>query len=372
VRRLPFIRQTARRRPRATNTVEPDLERDVVVARVALECGASLQNVVQRVSVYGTPRPDGSNVALICHALTGSSRALEWWSGLAGPGKLLDTESLAIVCVNALGSCYGSTGPTSLAPDGEPYGERFPLITVTDMVRTSREALAQLGITRFAAVVGGSLGGMQAIAWALEAPAQVDRAIVIGAYDHFAAMGIALNAVAREAIRIARTPDEGIALARKIAMLTYKSEPLLAQRYARNPDRGGGDPMRVARDRFDVEGYLDHQGAIFAKRMDPQAYLTLTRAMDTFDLRERALAIAHPQFTFVGISSDWLFLAKYVRETAERFAREGADSAYFELESDHGHDAFLAEPGALQTLLAGRLRTLCAPTQPRPLTGASG
>jgi homoserine O-acetyltransferase len=234
------------------------------------------------------------------------------------------------------------------------------------MVRASREALAQLGLTRFAAVVGGSLGGMQAIAWALEAPAHVDRAIVIGAYDHFAAMGIALNAVAREAIRIARTPEEGIALARKIAMLTYKSEPLLAERYARNPDRSGGDPMRVVGDRFDVEGYLDHQGAIFAKRMEPGAYLTLTRAMDTFDLRDRKLDVSHPEFTFVGISSDWLFLAKYVRETAERFAREGADSAYFELESDHGHDAFLAEPGALEKLLAERLHTLRTEHSGRP------
>ncbi len=358
MRRPRSIRATARWWARAPNTIEPDLERDVVVERVALECGASLQNVVQRVSVYGTPRPDGSNVALICHALTGSSRALEWWGGLAGPGKLLDTDSLAIVCVNALGSCYGSTGPASLASDGEPYGDRFPLITVTDMVRTAREALATLGLTRFAAVVGGSLGGMQAIAWALEAPAHVDRAIVIGAYDHFAAMGIALNAVAREAIRIARTPEEGIALARKIAMLTYKSEPLLAERYARNPDRSGGDPMRVVGDRFDVEGYLDHQGAIFAKRMDPLAYLTLTRAMDTFDVRDRKLDVNRPQFTFVGISSDWLFLPDYVRETAERFARDGADSAYFELHSDHGHDAFLAEPGALQNLLADRLRSL--------------
>ena len=340
--------------------MDPTLERDVVVERVALECGASLENVVQRVSVYGTPRPDGSNVALVCHALTGSSRALEWWGGLAGPGKLLDTNSLAIVCVNALGSCYGSTGPASLAPDGAPYGDRFPLVTVTDMVRTSREALAQLGLTRFAAVVGGSLGGMQAIAWALEAPAQVDRAIVIGAYDHFAAMGIALNAVASEAIRIARTPEEGIALARKIAMLTYKSEPLLAERYARNVDRKGGDPMHVARDRFDVEGYLDYQGAIFAKRMDPAAYLTLTRSMDTFDLRERKLAVPHPQFSFVGISSDWLFLAKYVRETADRFAREGADSAYFELVSNHGHDAFLAEPESLHALLAERISSLYA------------
>ena len=226
------------------------------------------------------------------------------------------------------------------------------------MVRASREALATLGLTKFAAVVGGSLGGMQAIAWALEAPASVDRCIVIGAYDHFAAMGIALNAVAREAVAIARTPEEGIGLARKIAMLTYKSEALLGKRFARNFDRNGGDPTRNVRDRYDVEGYLDHQGAIFAKRMDPQAYLALTRAMDTFDVRDRKLAMTHPQFSFVGISSDWLFLAKYVEETAARFAREGADSEYFELVSDHGHDAFLAEPQSLQQLLAPRLASL--------------
>ena len=317
---------------------------------------------MQRVSVYGTPRPDGTNVALVCHALTGSSRVLDWWSGLAGPGKLLDTGALAIVGVNALGSCYGSTGPATLAPDGAPYGERFPLVGVPDMVRAEREALARLGITRFAAVVGGSLGGMRAIGWALEAPAQVDRAIVIGSYDYFAAMGIALNAVAREALRIARTPEEGIALARKIAMLTYKSEALFAERHARRFDRNGGDPTKNPSDRYDVEGYLDHQGAIFAARMEPLAYLALTRAMDLFDVRDVPLTIPHPQFTFVGISSDWLFLPQYVRAAAERFAHEGADSAYYELVSNHGHDAFLAEPDHLQSLLADRLASLTAGT----------
>lgn len=309
-------------------------------------------------SIYGSARPDRSNVVLVAHALTGTSRVLDWWGGLAGPGKLLDTRALAIVCVNALGSCYGSTGPSSLAPDGAPYGERFPLVTVADMVRAQRRALAELGYIRFAAVVGGSLGGMQALAWALEAPGDVDRAIVIGAYDHFAAMGIALNAIAREAIRIARTPAEGIALARKIAMLTYKSEALLARRFDRRPDRGGGDPTRVATDRYDVEGYLDHQGAIFAERMEPAAYLALTRAMDLFETRDRALASTHPAFTFVGISSDWLFLAGYVREAADRFARMGAISHYDELVSDHGHDAFLAEPERLEALVAPHLASL--------------
>ncbi len=291
---------------------------------------------------------------------------LEWWGGLAGPGKLLDTNALAIVGVNALGSCYGSTGPGSIAPDGAPYGARFPVVTVGDMVRAQRRALATLGHTHFAAVVGGSLGGMQTLAWALEAPQDVDRAIVIGAYDHFAAMGIALNAIAREAINIARTPAEGIALARKIAMLTYKSEALLAQRFARRFDRKGGDPTRVATERYDVEGYLDHQGAIFAARMEPAAYLTLTRAMDLFDTRARPLTNPHPAFTFVGISSDWLFLPRYVREAAERFARCAADSVYEELVSDHGHDAFLAEPERLHALVSPRLAGLYASLETPP------
>jgi homoserine O-acetyltransferase len=326
---------------------------------------------VQRVSLYGTPRADGANVVLVTHALTGSSRVLDWWGGLAGPEKMLDTNALAIVAVNALGSCYGSTGPGSPAPDGTPYGERFPVVTVRDMVRAQRRALASLGLERFCAVVGGSLGGMQALQWALDAPERIEHAIVIGAYDHFTAMGIALNAIAREAIRIARTPAEGIALARKIATLTYKSEALFAERYARNFDRSGGDPTRYATDRYDVEGYLDHQGAIFTARMEPAAYLTLTRAMDLFDVRGIALRPPLPKFTFIGISSDWLFLPQYVREAAERYAREGADSRYFELLSNHGHDAFLAEPGALKTLLAQRLdgfyaslRASCAPSVP--------
>ena len=313
----------------------------------------TLQDVVQRVTLYGEPSADNANVVLVTHALTGSSRVLDWWGGLAGPGKLIDTNALAVVCVNVLGSCYGSTGPDSLAPDGLPYGERFPVVSVGDMVRAQREALAKLGFNRFAAVIGGSLGGMQTVRWALEAPAHVDRAIVI-----------ALNAIAREAIRIARTPAEGIALSRKIAMLTYKSEALLEHRFARKNDRKGGDPAKHGGDRFDVEGYLDYQGEIFAGRMTAQAYLTLTRAMDLFDTRSLELVPPHPAFSFVGISSDWLFLPRYVRAAAERFAAAGADSVYLELASDHGHDAFLAEPEHLRTLLAPRLASLYAALEP--------
>jgi homoserine O-acetyltransferase len=335
--------------------LEPSLERDVVIGRFALDCGATLEGVVQRVTIYGKPRADGSNVVFVAHALTGSSRVAEWWPGLIGPGVLLDTNRLAVVGVNALGGCYGSTGPTSLAPDGAPYGAKFPLVTVADIVRAQRAALERLGITRVALAIGGSLGGMQALEWAFAAPRQVEHVIVVGAYDSFSAMGIALNAVAREAIRNGGpTPTAGIELARKIAMLTYKSEALFSHRFGRRIDRKGGDPTRNPEDRYDIEGYLDYQGEIFAERMDDHTYLTLTRAMDLFDTRERKLERPAPALTFVGISSDWLFRPVDVRRAAERFASEGLDSVYLELESDHGHDAFLAESAELAKLLGER------------------
>jgi homoserine O-acetyltransferase len=330
-----------------TGKIVPTVEHDVHLGPFVLDCGATLPDAVQRVSIYGTPRTDGANVALVNHALTGSSRVADWWGEIAGPGKLLDTSALAVVGVNALGSCYGSSGAGAL-------------VSVRDMVRAQRAAVDALGIERFAVVAGGSLGGMQAIEWAMQAPERVGHVVAIGAYDHFSAMGIALNAVAREAIAIAANPAEGVALARKIAMLTYKSEALFAQRHGRKFDRKGGDPTRDAADRFDIEGYLDYQGALFAERMEPRAYLTLTRAMDLFDTRDRVLQKPYPAFTFVGISSDWLFLPEYVRASARRFSDSGANSAYLELTSNHGHDAFLADPRTLRALVAPRLAGLYA------------
>ncbi len=271
---------------------------------------------------------------------------------------------LAVLCVNALGSCYGSSGPppdATLSP--AERAERFPVVTVGDIVATQQRALTMIGYDRFAAILGGSLGGMQAIRWALSFPEAVAHCVAIGAYDFFSAMGIALNAIAREAIRNGGPrPESGIELARKIAMLTYKSEALLAERYDRRPDRGGGDPSREPSGRFDVEGYLDHQGAVFSKRMDPASYLVLTRAMDLFETRDVALDARHAAvaYTFAGISSDWLFLPRYVREAATRFALAGADSVYVELVSTHGHDAFLAEPDLLGALVRPRLAALSA------------
>jgi homoserine O-acetyltransferase len=310
-------------------------EHTVKFGPLLLDDGHALWSVKQRVTIYGTPAPDGSNVVLVEHALTGSSRVAEWWPGIVGEGALFDTREWCVVGVNALGGCYGSTGPE--------VGEAFPRLTARDVVRAERYALALLGFERFAFVIGGSLGGQRALQWALDEPQRVGHAIVVGAHDHHSALGIALNALQRDAIEL--DPAGGLRLARKIAMLTYKSDDLLRRRHDRRADRHG-KPC------FDVEGYLEHQADVFADRMNPTSYATLTHVMDSFDVRDAALAPeGAPALTFVGITSDWLFRANDVRAAARRFALRGFSSRYLQLASDHGHDAFLAEPHALRALL---------------------
>jgi homoserine O-acetyltransferase len=313
-------------------------EETVAIGSLALDCGATLPAVEQRVTMYGTPSPDGSNVVLVAHALTGSSRVAEWWPGIVGEGSLFDLRDWCAIGINALGSCYGSTGAAAR-------------ISVRDIVRAEMRALDRLGIARIAWVAGGSLGGMQALQWAVAAPNRVGGAIMVGAHDHHSAMGIALNALQREALAL--DPVRGLRLARKIAMLTYKSDDLLNQRHDRRPDRYG-------RDCFDVEGYLEHQADLIEARMDAGSYAALTHAMDSFNVRdggtpgEKALregAAGLPELVFVGITSDWLFRPQDVRAAARRFALWGYEARYLELKSRHGHDAFLAEPDALRRLL---------------------
>jgi homoserine O-acetyltransferase/O-succinyltransferase len=313
-------------------------EETVPIGALRLDGGETLPAVQQRVTLYGTPRRDGSNVVLVAHALTGSSRVAEWWPGIVADGGLFDPREWCVVGINALGSCYGSTGPAS----NELRGTQFPRVTVADIVGAARRALEALGIARVEIVIGGSLGGMQALQWALDAPERVGKAIAIGSHDHHSAMGIALNAVQREAIEL--DPVRGLRLARKIAMLTYKSEELFNRRHGRQSDRNG-------RACFDVEGYLELQADRLAARMEPASYAALTHAMDSFDVREHAVSVRTPVLRFVGITSDWLFRPRDVRTAAARFAGKGYDSEYFELRSDHGHDAFLAEPSALRALL---------------------
>ncbi|HEY0382694.1 MAG TPA: homoserine O-acetyltransferase [Candidatus Elarobacter sp.] len=338
------------------------IERDVSVGAIELVSGVVLPDVVQRVSVYGCePRADGANVVFVAHALSGSSRVLDWWSGFLGDGALFDPAAWCIVGVNVLGGCYGSTGPASLADDGKRWGPRFPVVTVADMVEAQRRALSAVGIERLGVVVGGSLGGQQALQWARAYGGDVDHAIVVGAFDHLRAQGIAQNGLSRDAIALDPAfaggwydvpPVAGLRLARALATLSYKSEALFERRFANRPDRGGGDPARVLGDRFDVDGYLARQGDLFVERFDANSYRTLTRAMDLFDLRGQERPAGPTRLTFVGIEDDQLYAPEFVRACAARWADAGWDSAYRHLASDHGHDAFLAEPHALAALLA--------------------
>ncbi len=321
-------------------------EETIGIGPFTLDGGDVLPAVEQRVTIYGTPNAERSNVVLVTHALTGSSRAAEWWPGIVGDGGLFDPRHWCVVGINALGSCYGSTGPVSPAPGGVPYGVAFPRAGVGDIVRAQMLALDRLGFDDLAFVIGGSLGGMQALQWALAAPQRVRHAIIVGAHDGLHAMSLALCALQREALAL--DPAGGLRLARKIAMLTYKSAVLLDERHGRRADRGRSD-------RFDVEGYLDVQADRLAARMDARSYDVLTLAMMTFDARDahtNGFTGRRPALTFVGIGSDWLFPADEVREAAERFAARGFDAQYLYLESSHGHDAFLAETAALHTLLA--------------------
>lgn len=340
------------------------IDHDVRVGDVLLSSGTTLPDVTSRVTVYGQPRDGGANVVFAPHALTGSSRIAEWWGGLMGDGALFDTARWCVVGVNALGGCYGSTGPSSPAPDGRRWGPRFPVVTVEDMVDVQRRALAALGIERLGVVIGGSLGGFQALSWARRYGAAVDHAVVIGAHDHLRAQAIAQNGLAREAIRLDpafrdgwydEQPAAGLRLARAIATITYKSEELFERRYANRPDRSGGNPKLALDDRFDVDGYLAYQGVRFAARMDANTYRVLTRAMDLFDLRGAESEPERTRLTFVGITGDQLFFAEHIRAVCERWSAAGWDAAFRLMRSDHGHDAFLAETAALAELLRDRI-----------------
>jgi homoserine O-acetyltransferase/O-succinyltransferase len=344
------------------------IERAIDVGPLDLVCGGRLERVEQFVAIDGELRKDGSNAVLIPHALTGSARVRDWWDGIVGPGKLFDPADTCVIGINVLGGCYGSTGPSSPAPDGKPYGSRWPLVTVKDMVEAQFRALRSLGVERLAVVMGGSLGGMQTLEWAFDHPDMVAHAIPVGSYDHFSALGIAYNRIALEAIRLdpnfkggdfydGEPPLDGLRLARKIAMITYKSDELFTQRYERKPNRRKNeDPYRSLLERFDIEGYLDEQGERLTARFDTNTYIALSRAMDLFETRDRTNLDTRPKITFVGISSDILFMPHYVRQAAKRWHDRGFDCEYLELVSDHGHDAFLAESDALADLLRPAIR----------------
>jgi homoserine O-acetyltransferase len=307
-----------------------------------LKHGGALTTVRIAFTLYG--RALDAPAILVCHAITGSSKVHEWWGDVVGPGLLLDTDRYCIIGSNVIGSCYGSTGPQSLSRDGLPFGRRFPIVGIEDMVRAQREALELLGVRRLHAVIGGSLGGMQALEWGAAYPSLVDKVIAIGATGQLSPMAIGLNGIAREAIKL--NPAGGLKVARMIGMLSYKSAALLWRRHGRKHNRDRENPAESLHSRFDVEGYLQHQGDKLAARMDPDAFLYLTKAMDLYELDA---ANWRTPALLVGIESDWLYPPEEVRATARQLEPYGV---YAELKSDHGHDGFLADAAQLGELVS--------------------
>lgn len=359
--------------------MEPTFESDFTFADkepFRLVAGGSLQPVTLRYAIYGKLNEARDNALLVCHALSGSARVADWWPQLLGPNRPFDTTHYCVIGVNVIGSCYGSTGPCSVHPQkpGQLYGSDFPLVTIKDMVRTQARLLDHLGIERLHTVVGGSIGGMQALSWAVDFPERVERCIAIGATP-LSAMGLALNHLQRQAIlndpawldghyALDQQPLVGLALARGIALCSYKSAELFSQRFARRPDRSGEDPKSSLPARYDIAGYLDYQGSTFTQRFDANSYLVLSKAMDIFNLAdedesaassEAALRRIRARLLLVGISSDWLFPASDVRALCRMARARGVKASYAELDSSHGHDGFLAEAAQLAPIIKAHL-----------------
>jgi homoserine O-acetyltransferase len=355
---------------------EPTYEGDFVLDEpLLLDCRRTLAGVTLHYAVYGRLNAARDNAVLVCHALSGSALVGSWWPEVFGPGAVLSLEHDFVICINMLGSCYGSTGPGSVDPEtGKLYGADFPLVSIRDNVQAQAHLLDSLGIHKLRLVMGGSIGAMQALEWAMLYPDRVERGLIIAAAP-LSAMGLALNHLQRQAIQgdpeweggnylPQKPPRQGLALARQIAMLSYKSSALFDERFARNPNRNGEDPWGLddhggglIGGRFDISGYLDLQGQRFIDRFDANAYLAILRTMDTWDPLHGNASPAEvfgrikARLSFVGISSDWLFPPDAVREFAQLIRGAGVAADYREMTSAHGHDAFLAEQAELVRLL---------------------
>lgn len=348
---------------------EGDFRLDEVVS---LESGEVLSRPTLHYAIYGQLSEARDNAVLVCHALSGSARVGDWWPQLFVDGGLLDLKRDCVIGINVFGSCYGSTGPGSIDPEtGQKYGPTFPLINVRDIVRAQARLIASLGITKLKLAIGASIGGMQVLEWAILFPDRVARAVIIGVAP-LGAMGLGLNHMQRQAIQLdARwrggdyssedEPRDGLALARAMATISYKSVELFEQRFNRKPNRNGENPWISTtagqNGRFDIAGYLDHQGEIFNGRFDANSYIALTRTMDIFDpVRAHsspfvAYSRIQAHLTLVGISTDWLFPPEDIRSLAAIITASGVRCDYREMASLHGHDAFLAEPEQLVRLL---------------------
>jgi homoserine O-acetyltransferase/O-succinyltransferase len=340
-----------------------------------LQLGNKFGPVTLAYETWGTLNAAGDNAVLITHALTGNTHAHDaerphstkaaWWNPLIGPGRFFDTSRYFVICSNILGGCYGSTGPSSLDPvTGLPYGMQFPVITIRDMVNAQRMLIKHLGVRRIAMVAGGSIGGQQALEWAVNYPELVEKVIVVAATASLSAQAVAFSEMQRQVIMAdprwqqgnyhhGDGPNAGLAIARMLAMITYQSEESMELRFARREARQFeiASPSSYADlgKRFDVENYLYYQGKALVERFDANSYLYISRAMDLYDVSEghpsleAALRRMRSKALFIGIRSDFLFPAARVRWLAEQVSSVGGDATYVELASPHGHDAFLKE-----------------------------
>ncbi len=345
--------------------------------------GQKISGFTLRYETYGRLNATRDNAILICHALSGDHHCAGWhspddkkpgwWNNLIGPGKAVDTNRFFIVCANVLGGCQGSTGPSSLNPaTGTPYGILFPFVTIRDMVRSQKLLLDHLGVAELHGVIGGSMGGMTALLFAIEFPHFTHRVLAMATTGRESTQAIAFNEVGRQAIMqdpawnrgdYSRDggPRVGLAIARMMAHITYVSDASMDRKFGRKKkDNAAGDAYTLDM-QFEVESYLRHQGQSFINRFDANSYLYITRALDQFDLAqaygslEAAFAPVEADTLVVGFTSDWLFPPEQNRALALALLRAGKRASYAELSTDLGHDSFLLESEQLYTLVRGFL-----------------
>jgi homoserine O-acetyltransferase len=391
---------------------------------LALQSGASIRDYSLAYETYGTLNAQRSNAVLICHALNashhvagvyaGKEKSEGWWDTMIGPGKPVDTDRFFVIGINNLGSCFGSTGPMHADPDtGKVYGADFPVVTVEDWVAAQARLLDRLGITTLAAVMGGSLGGMQALSWTLQYPERVRHAVVVASAPNLTAENIAFNEVARRAIvtdpdfhggnyyQHGVIPRRGLRIARMIGHITYLSDDVMNEKFGRSlkprPSAGVATGLSAAASRasvggaylyttqdveFQIESYLRYQGDKFSEYFDANTYLLITRALDYFDpaLRHggnlaRALAVARAKFLLVSFTTDWRFAPRRSREMVKALLDNGRDVSYAEIDAPHGHDAFLLQDARYMALVRSYFdrigKEVGAASADGPLLGAS-
>ncbi|MFQ5533529.1 MAG: homoserine O-acetyltransferase [Sphingomonadales bacterium] len=365
---------------------EPDLGETVVLGAdrpLKLNCGQNLGPFTMAYQTYGKLNAARTNAVMVCHALTGDqfvagthpvSGKPGWWRQMVGPGRPIDTDRFFVICSNVLGGCMGTTGPKDIEPGaGEPYGLRFPSITIADMVAAQARLLDHLGIDDLFCVIGGSMGGMQVLQWAVSFPNRVFAAVPIATAAHHSAQNIAFHEVGRQAIMAdpnwhggdyfsqATHPHAGLAVARMAAHITYLSEAALTRKFGRNLQDREAISYGFGAD-FQVESYLRHQGITFVDRFDANSYLYITRAMDYFDLAaDHGGALANAfrgtptRFCLVSFTSDWLFPPAESREVVHALNAVAANVSFVDIETDAGHDSFLLDVPEMFATLRGFL-----------------